>query len=135
MNLPVSDIRTAVHTALSASCTFDVVDIPTPDLTAYVVISAIRLSEDTAQSYPIFNAYVTIDVVKKFQKTGNRSDCDAQAVLVDTAMVGSVTGGITVTGWDRVSMWLDSQDENLSNDADGKTHRIQMSYFIKLCKS
>jgi hypothetical protein len=46
-----------------------------------------------------------------------------------------VTYGITLSGWDITVLTLDSQEENLSNDADGKTHRISMSYFIKLCKS
>lgn len=135
MNLPKSDLRTAVHTALTAGCTYSVVDIPTPDLVNYIEIQAIRLSEDTAQSWPMYNCYVTIDIISTFQKTGNRDNGDAQAVLVDTAMRPTVTGGITVSGWDMAGCWLDSQDEYMSNDNDGKKHRISMSYFIKLCKS
>lgn len=134
MSLPVADIRAAVHTALSASCTYPVHDIPPSGLTEYVVISAIRLAEDTAQSWMVYDVYVTIDIITKFQKVGNRADNDAQAVLVDAALRPSVTGGITVTGWDRAGCWLDSEDEYLSNDPDGKTHRVTMSYYMKFCK-
>ncbi len=135
MNFPKADIRSAVKTALSAGCTYPVYDIPVPETVSYINIQAIRISEDTAQSWPVYDCYVTIEIISTFQKTGNRTNGDAQAELVDTAMRPTVTGGIVVAGWDLAGCWLDSQDEYLSNDADGKKHRIVMSYFLKYCKS
>jgi len=135
MNFPKVDIRSAIKTALTAGCTYPVYDIPMPEAVNYINIQAIRLSEDTAQTLPVYDCYITIEIISKFQKTGNRTNGDTQAELVDTAMRPTITGGIVVSGWDMAGCWLDSQDEYLSNDADGKTHRIVMSYFIKYCKS
>lgn len=134
MSLPVADLRAAVKTALGANCTYTVTDVATPDLVNFILIESIRCSEDSGQDFEAFDCYVTLWIVTKFQKTGNRDKGDAEATLVQSAMRPDVLSGITVSGWSLASAWLDNLDEDMTSDPDGKSHRIAMNYFLKYAK-
>lgn len=133
--IPTSTIRQAFYTALSGNVTDPVVSVPTAGATDYVLIDAIRVFEDTAQTNFVYDCNITLEVVKKFHKTGNKTESAAIALLIDNIIRPSVTGHITIPGWYVAGIWLDSSDEFVDVIEGNKVIRLGMNYFMKVFKS
>ena len=109
--IPTSTIRQALYTALNGNVTDPVVSIPEAAATDYVLIDSIRCFEDSAQTNFVYDCNITLEVVKKYAKTGNKSQTAAIALLIDNIMRPTVTGSLAITGWWNAGIWLDSSDE------------------------
>lgn len=133
--IPVGTIRQAIFTALSGNVTDPVVSIPQAGATDYVLIDSIRVFEGTAQTNFAYDCNITLEVVKKYSKTGNKTESAAIALLIDNIFRPSVTGFITVPGWSTAGIWLDSSEEFVDVIEGNKVVRLSLTYFMKLFKN
>jgi len=128
----IANLRAAIYTALNGVITYPVYHIPPSSAGDHVVIDSIRSHETTAQTWRSFEAYVTLQIISQYQKTGNRTDGYAEAEAIKQALRPTVTGAITVTGYDVAGCWEDDRYEDLASEGPGKYHRVTLIYFYNL---
>lgn len=133
--IPSNTIRQAIYTALSGNVTLPVYTAIPEDVSDYVLLDAVRLSEDSAQTNFVYDCYVDIEVVKTYQKTGNKSEAAAIALAIDNILRPSVTGFVSISGWSVAGIRLDSTDELADLINEKKVMRVLQTYYMKIFKT
>lgn len=139
MNLPVDTLRQQIYNALNGQISgFTVYSWPPKSAGNYVLIGDVRMHESTAQSYPIYECYVPLEIVYKTVVRDNTQDSKKPAATAATSIDAIMRPGlvtfITVSGWTVAGCYLDDKSEDLTTEADTAIFRIQLIYYIRIVK-
>jgi hypothetical protein len=135
VNFPRETLRQAYYDALNGNISRDVYSTVPESKDNYVLVGDILIREDSAQSFPVYDTYTTIEIVTRLFKRGGMESDEEIATEIDSIIRPTVTGFLTIPGWEIIAGWLEESDQFTEDLPQGKINRITMEYYIKIAKS